>query len=286
MNKFVWSALGWNPAADVTDILREYGRYFIGSNMTEGFAQGLLALERNWRGPLKDNTGVDTTLAQFQDMEARSTPQLRLNWRFQQALYRAYYDAYVRARLLAETEQERRAMEILRQTRNMDAAEAQLRPVAVAADLRARVFELAEALFQSIRMQLSVEKYKAIGVGRGANLDLIDAPLSNAPWLRKQFADRVPIDTILNWTNPGPGGFYDDLGDPLNQPHLVRGQQFATDPAYLNGAMTTFANRRYTTPLRMSWWTEAQTMNDYPLQLRYTGLDRAAKYRLRVIYGG
>ena len=31
--------------------------------------------------------------------------------------------------------------------------------------------ELAEALFQSIGMQLSVEKYQAIEVGRGANLD-------------------------------------------------------------------------------------------------------------------
>jgi hypothetical protein len=282
VNKFVWSALGWNPNADITDVLRDYARYFIGSNMTEAFAQALLALERNWRGPLRENTGVETTLAQFREMEARSTPQQRLNWRFQQALYRSYYDAYVRARLLAETEQERRAMETLRRTRDLEAAKAELRREPVAQDLRARVFELAEALYQSARMQLSVDKYKAIAVGRGANLDLIDAPLNNAPWVLQQ----TNPDTILNWTNPGPGGFYDDLGDPLNQPHLVRGQEFASDPAYLQGAMTTFANRRHTTPLRMSWWTEAQTLNDHPLEMRYTGLDRSARYRLRVIYGG
>jgi hypothetical protein len=41
----------------------------------------------------------------------------------------------------------------------------------VTQDLRSRVFELGEALFQSIRMQLSVEKYQAIAVGRGANLN-------------------------------------------------------------------------------------------------------------------
>jgi hypothetical protein len=50
--------------------------------------------------------------------------------------------------------------------------------------------------------------------------------------------------------------------------------------------MTTFANRPHTIPLRMSWWTEAQTLNDQPLEMRYTGLDRTAKYRLRVVYGG
>ena len=30
--------------------------------LADGFAQGLLALERNWRGPLAGNAGVDTTL--------------------------------------------------------------------------------------------------------------------------------------------------------------------------------------------------------------------------------
>ena len=52
---------------------------------------------------------------------------------------------------------------------------------------RARVNELAEALFQSIRMQLSVEKYGAIDVNRGANLDELDVPLNNRVWLKRSF---------------------------------------------------------------------------------------------------
>ena len=48
-----------------------------------------------------------------------------------------------------------------------------------AREWRARTFELAEALFQSIRMQLSVVRYQAIAVGRGANLDAIDYGLNN-----------------------------------------------------------------------------------------------------------
>ena len=58
--------------------------------MADAFAQGLFALERNWRGPLLTNTAVDVTLAQFQDLERKASPQQKLNWRFQQALYRAY----------------------------------------------------------------------------------------------------------------------------------------------------------------------------------------------------
>ena len=49
--------------------------------------------------------------------------------------------------------------------------------------------ELAEALYQSIRMQLSVERYKAISVGRGANLDTIDVPLNNRRWLKQRERD-------------------------------------------------------------------------------------------------
>ena len=56
------------------EILREYSRYFIGDSYTEAFAQGLLALERNWRGPLAANTSVYTTLEQFQSMERAASP--------------------------------------------------------------------------------------------------------------------------------------------------------------------------------------------------------------------
>ena len=38
------------------------------------------------------------------------------------------------------------------------------------------------------------------------------------------------IREIVNWTNPGPGGFYDDLGNSARQPHLVRGPGLAKDP--------------------------------------------------------
>ncbi len=277
VNKFVWSALGWNPDQDVAEILRQYSRYFIGEKFSESFAQGLLALERNWQGPLAANAGVDATLEQFQAMERAAPPAVLRNWRFQQALYRAYYDAYTHQRLLQETALEDEAMRKLRETRDTAAAAAILdRTVKqpVAPEWRARIFELAEALFQSIGMQLSVPRYKAIGVDRGASLDTLDVPLNNRLWLEHQFdqarGDPAAIDRILNWTDAGPGGFYDDLGDLTRQPHLVRGS----------------ASLEYHPHWPKSWWTYAESFYDEPLQMRYTGLDPAAQYRIRVTYAG
>ena len=45
---------------------------------------------------------------------AARRPPVLANWRFQQALYRAYYDAYTRARLVYETGLEERALSELR----------------------------------------------------------------------------------------------------------------------------------------------------------------------------
>ena len=287
VNKFIWSALGWNPDADVTGVLREYSRYFIGHRYADTFAQGLLALERNWVGPLIANTGVYTTLQQFQALEKSAAPQDLRNWRFQQALYRAYYDAYTRRRLIHETEQEARAMEQLR-AGSLSGAEAILdQPGRVSEDWRARIFELAEALFQSIRMQLSVARYKAISVDRGANLDTVDFPLNNRLWLKQRFEEvrKRPetINEILNWTNPGPGGFYDDLGNSAAQPHLVKGPGFTKDPPFLESALSGFQQRP---GWRTSWGDYAEALNETPLQMHYTGLDPAAHYKVRVVYTG
>jgi hypothetical protein len=302
VNKFVWSGLGWDPEADVVDILREYSRYFIGDRYADDWAQGLLALERNWQGPLLTNKAVFTTLSQFQEMERAASPQVLLNWRFQQGLYRAYYDAYLARRLVYETELEQRAMDELRQAEQLgpllalDRAEAILDRAVTerqAADLRARVFELAEALYQSIRMQLSVPRYKAISAGRGANLDLIDRPLNDRNWLKERFAelrglssDRQRlrgIDEILNWTDPGPGGYYDDLGNLTQQPHLVRGLGSELDPEFRESSRVGFA---YSPDHRMSWVRFAESRYDAPLKMHYTNLDPNARYKVRVVYGG
>jgi hypothetical protein len=313
VNKTVWSALGWDPDAKVGDILRGYARYFIGEKQVEDFAEGLLALERNWRGPLAANDGVDATLRHFQALEKAASPRILQNWRFQQALYRAYYDAAVRRRLISETEQESRAMARLREASSVGAVTAladaekileRAENDHVLTGLRMRVHELAALLFQSISMQLSVEKYKAIAVDRGANLDTLDFPLNNRTWLKARFekirslsseADHLKaIQEIVEWTNPGPGGFYDDLGNVAKQPHLVTSLSFAEDPSRMQSVRIDFEEdmvwdepeETAGTARRISWIDHAESLYDTPLRMRYTGLDPKARYKLRLLYGG
>lgn len=306
VNKIVWSVLGWDPGADLTEALREYGRYFLGESLAEGFAQGLLALERNWQGPLAANRQVLTALAQFQELERAATPKQLLEFRFQMALYRAYYDAYNHRRLLHEMAAEEGAMSALRGAAAMGSRLAMERAAAVlnraasqppAGEWRARIFALAEALYQSIRLQLSVPRYQAFAQERGATLDNMDIPFNNRGWLLERFGEIRALPTearrleaihrVVNWTDPGPGGFYDDLGDLARQPHLVRGASYADDPGHLRRPRVSYARRPWELAnWRRSWISHVESLFDSPVEMYYPALDRSARYKLRVVYGG
>lgn len=296
VNKAVWSALGWRRDTPVIETLREFARYFMGPAMEDDFAHALLALERNWRGPALTNIDVPTTLAQFQSLERRATPAQLSNWRFQQALYRAYYDAYVQRRLVHETAVESRALEALRAPDSRAAIAAAARildesEINPAPQLRLRVYQLAEALFQSIRMQSSVTLHRAMA-GRGNTLDTVDIPLNARAWLRDEFArieklsaekDRqAALAHLAAWSDPGPGGFYDDLGNAARQPHLVAGAPYAEDPQFFR-APVVFFNPAQRGP--RSWWDMSMALYELPLQLHYPDLDPRARYRVRVVYG-
>ena len=96
----------------------------------------MLGLERNWVGPAATNRAIDITLQQFQSLERNASPQELLNWRFQQGLYRAYYDAYVHSRLNHETSLENQAMSRLREAPRTGALAAMREAEAVLAACR------------------------------------------------------------------------------------------------------------------------------------------------------
>lgn len=325
VNKFVWSALGWNPETHVTDVLRDFSRYFFGQPFAEGFAQGLLDLESNWRGPLATNDGVTVTLAGFRDMESKASPAVLQNWRFQQGLYRAYYDASLRSRLLDENSAVQKAYDILGRAAEIGWAPepldiSQPRSAAPAngldptvlleeADhvlsrvlaepagtvLRTRVRELGEALFQSIRMQLAVDRYAGEAVNRAANLETLETPISDVSWLRAQIAgirklaspneQVTAIRQLLARKDPGPGGFYDEPGNPSNRPHVLLGPGYKEDPEFRASVLTGFNYPdRLGSSAPIAWKRWGGSLFDAPLQMQYKDLDAESQYRIRVVY--
>jgi len=231
-------------------------------------------------------------------------PQLATNWRWQMCLLRTYYDMYVRERLAYEADLEVQANAALAEAPSVGADVAMANAQAildlatsapVRADLRTRIVDLCDDLFSSIGLQTSTSApFYAKNAERGCVLDFLDHPLNNRWWLEDQFAiigalategeKLAAIDVILNWEDPGTGGFYDDLGNGTKEPHLVQQYPWDVDPGYVDSTQDEFAWNKFTQ--RLSWQDQAQTLFGTPLEVEYTGLEPAAQYRVQVLYTG
>lgn len=294
VNKTIWSALSWNPNQSVRDILVNYARVYFSPAVSHDAADGILALENNWHGPLVDNGAVEATLLKWQQLET-TAPELESNWRWQMCLLRANYDAYIRSRLIYETKLESDANLIMAKSGSDGPEKAMAEATSVLnravdqpvrSDLRNRISDLCEKLFHSIGLQTSVPKYFAIGEERGAVLDFVDYPLNNRWWLEDQFKAIRELPTedqknrrlyqLATWEHPGPGSFYDDIGNIAKSPHVVH-----LDPE--NGPVLT--REPGTT---FWWWDEGKSrarlswqVTSWPAAVVYEALDPNATYIVR-----
>ncbi|MDR3749946.1 MAG: hypothetical protein P4K94_00525 [Terracidiphilus sp.] len=295
VNKIVWSALSWDPSLTVTEILTEYAHVYFAPQVAPAVCDAILALERNWSGALLTNGSVEDTLLRWQQLE-RQMPGLAGNWRWQMCLLRANYDAFLRRRLAYETQLELEANARLLEAPSrgssaaMDAARQTLGRAetnAAAAPLRARIVSLCDDLFHSIVLQTSVDKYFASGEERGAELDFIDLPLNNRWWLEDEFAKVAQLGSesarverlrvLATWEHPGPGSFYDAVGDLDKSPRVLR---YSYDPS-IPGAQDDSGASFW-------WWDDGKSRarltwqaSSWPLAVVYDGIDPDAAYIVR-----
>jgi hypothetical protein len=299
VNKVVWSALEWDQNADLNTLLTEYCRVFFGPEVAETAAAGIFALERDWEGALATNGGVEATFALWRGLEAQA-PNLKSNWRWQTLLLRAYYDQYTRQRLLYESGLEDEANAALLTARAAGSEKAIAQALATLKraetdptrpELAARVTQLCDDLYRSIGLQTSVEKYHASGPERGAVLDFLNYPLNNRWWLEDELAKvramgseeekAARLETLAKWEHPGPGSFYDDIGNIAKSPHEVRNEKLEAplldvDHAPTPGFMFWVGNHELAR-VRQSWVSD----EGWNIVLKYTALDPQADYLVR-----
>jgi hypothetical protein len=296
VNKIIWTALAWDRNADEQNVLKEYSNYFFGSAVAEAAADGILALEKNWQGPIVSNGGIATTLAAWKVLQ-EANPSLATNWRWQMNLLRAYYDAYTRGRYIYETELEEQVNTKLLEASSIGAdaamkeaalilAKAETEPVMT--EVHSRIIDLCDALYKSISLQTSVKKYQASGLERGAVLDFLDRPLNNRWWLEDEFKkikalpeqDKVKaLNVIANWEKPGPGSYYDEVGNVGKSVHEMKGEDWRMDPILrksLNPGYD-FSDNGLSRK-RLSWLTYMR----WPISMEYGNIDTSARYTVKI----
>jgi hypothetical protein len=334
LNKNLWSYLGWDPTGDVDEFLHDYGKLWWGQDLAKDVATGMRMLEKNWRGPIAANGTIPKTQILWEAISSR-TADMETNWRAQMYLFRARFDAYVQKKRAQESTLERVANAVLADAtvlgveKAIEAARAALATPLdrTTLELRKGIELLGPKLLESIGYQLSVEPpYLARNPERGALLDWLDQPLNNRPWLEQRFKAILAMDSesdqlaalreIVHWTDPGPGGFYDNLGTVGEYSHVVFQQSWEEDPSACHSPRVAFpkykadpatiadenskaeeANSSFkdekTGPsssgrqeMRTSWQSQITTQFGTPLLMRYENLDPEAVYRLKVTYAG
>lgn len=250
INKVTWSMRGWDPELEVTEIINDYSRFFFGYQNTETATNGILGLEQNWSGPLKANGSVETTFAYWKNLE-KNNPQLSDNWRWQMLVLRAYYDTYIRRRLIYEEGLEKEANKILAQASELGADKAMkqaLELVNIAdterknIDIRDIIDGYCEKLFNSIGLQTSFYKYHAANTQRGCIYDFKDYPLNNRWWLEDEFKKikemgseeekLARLETIRTWENPGKGSIYVNVSNFSQNDKVLTTSYDACDVAW------------------------------------------------------
>src|ERR1035438_8010650 len=88
------------------------------------------------------------------------------------------------------------------------------------------------------------------------------------------------LEALARWEHPGPGSYYDALGDLGKSPHLVRGQELNTDPLIpLRG--TSFPGFVWDqggySRLRLTWQGGMR-----PEQMVYDNVDPDGRYTIRI----
>ena len=280
------------------EILIEYARFFFAPDVAETAADGMLALEKNWIGSLRDNGGVEATLALWEGLE-KQAPALEGNWRWQMCLVRAVYDAYTRHRLIYESALEEEANAKLAEapTRGsraaMDAATG--RPAAggdraaSAPTSASGSTSCARRCSARSRLQTSMSKYKASGAERGCILDFVDYPLNSRWWLEDEFAAirKLPSEP----EKLARLELLADVGAPRRRELLRRCRQRRQVAARRHrGHQPRSGLSTARTPIpEVLWWDDGASRKrpawmdvmNWPLAMHYTGLDPNADYVIR-----
>ena len=285
LNKVLWSQLGWDSNVEIQQVVLEYCSFFFGSKVASDAAKGIFALEQNWVGPAINNETIIKTLGHWKKLEAEN-PEMINNWRWQQLVMRAYYDAYIQNRLVYEKGLETEAHKILATADTIGSDQAMNAALdillkadneLVSQDLKQQVFEYAELLFKSIGAQTSVEKYNARGAERGAILDFIDYPLNNRWWLEDEFKKIQQYKNedeklkrlafLRNYEFPGEGSFYDNISS-ADAEHVTSETDDAIDYLWENNGLS---RKRLSTQLFQ-----------FTPELEYNDLDVKSDYVIRV----
>ncbi len=283
-NKWFWYRMLWNPDQDAESITKEYCRYWFGPDAQDEAAKAIFVMEETLEKPVIDNPGIAKAVDLLRSAGAKIPENLRkTDYRWRIIFQKALMDRYIQLELQRGRELKEEAGHILEQ---LDASK---EPAADAA----KALKALEQPLETDDMKKVIEDAKRLGEESNTIIGYREpAPfivggldLTETGWWRKVLQQaltdandakiRNTAKMILHYDDPGPGGFYDDVGWPSESAHLVHGEALWGFMPFAGPAKYSHYNLAY-----------AFGKDDPGVAFAYEGLDPNAEYVVRVCVGG
>ena len=277
-NQWMWQRLLWDPHKSLDDVVGEYARTWFGPEAAPLMAKAILQLEQNLSTPIADNAGVDAYYSMVKEAGTKiPEANMKKNYLWRQHMQRAALDKYIQSRLRNQTQRQKDVEDLI----NTALRQGDTSPVIARAQamLDADIETDEMKRLKNEAAKLGEESDAIFGVRNEGYFNL-NQDFVGLAWIRKQLdvaasaspeQQRELLRRIVQYEDPGPGGFYDDAGDPSRSPHLVYGWTFSeTDVSDSN---------------RLSQRTMAHTRDEKQgVTFEYNDLDPAAKYKVRFTF--
>jgi hypothetical protein len=281
-NKWFWYRMLWNPRQDAESITKEYCRYWFGPDAQDEMADAIFLMEETLEKPVIDNPGITKAVVLLHSAGAKIPENLlKTDYRWRIILEKALMDRYIQLELQHGRALKGEAGQLLSGVETSQQPGAVLESALKGLDQPIETSEMKAVIDEANKM--GEEANTNIGYREPAPFIVGKLDLTEVGWwtkvLRQALAEgneakiRNAAKMVLHYDDPGPGGFYDDVGWPNESKHLVSGETlWAFDP--------------FSGPAKLSYYNHALSMGkDPPVAFEYTGLDPAAQYVVRISVG-
>jgi len=284
-NQWMWMRLLVNPRMAVEDVVDEYCRAWFGPEAAEDMAAALFLLERNMQEIEGEPLPVKATVGEYYDRVKAAGEKMPAHWMEDNWLWREYMQKGALDRYTQESARQQVALQSRIEARIAEALES-----GEPGDAIAEVLPWFTSLGETREMralreeatQLADESNALYGV-RNDGLYNLQHDFIGLGWLERQLgraaaAEGDDRDALLRmitaYDDPGPGGFYDNLGTANPAPNVAFGYPYDHGQPYVP-QMLDEGNRP---SQRSMHFTQDE---DQGVTLEYRGLDPGSAYQIR-----
>lgn len=286
-NQWMWQRLLWAPRTTVEDVVDEYCQTWFGTEAAPYMAEAIFQLEENLEEipgmPLPEKEGI----LNYYELTTKagkvmSDLWMKDNWLWRMYSQKAALDRYVQLAVTEQIRLEQRVKDLVNKCLEGSLSDQYINSAIELIEEGHQVTSEMDDLLAEAT-QLGQESNDLFGV-RNDGLYNLEHDFIGLGWTNRQL-DRALgakgkkrkelLTMIIDYENPGEGGFYDNLGTANHAPNVVAGYPYDHGQPYVS-QMLSEANKP---SQRSMHFTQDE---DQGVTLHYKGLDPKAKYSLRL----